>query len=548
MTPIDDFRGTLRDLFRARFPYVYVRTHEEERLLAEVKGVAAGLARSDKQVRVLSWSLTEGMRGATERTARARVGDATEAALRALGDVEELDEPAFVVLRDFHWFFGIERRPPDQRIIRRIRDLAPHLRDGAVHRTIVFVAPEAIVPGDLDKDVHVVDLPLPGALELDAALQKMIDDNRGSVRDLLTADGHEQLVKAALGLTQQEAENAFARAMANDRKLTDDDRELVLAEKRQAVQRTEVLEYVEPAGGFEQIGGLRNLRQWLAKRENSWLDAARDWGVPYPKGVLITGVPGCGKSLTAKCTSHEWGLPLLRLDVGRIFSGLVGSSEQNMRAALRTADAMSPAVLWIDEIEKGFGHTRGGERDGGTASRVFATFLTWMQEKQSFVFVIATANSIAALPPEFVRKGRFDEVFFVDLPTHTERERIFDIHLRRRLSAPQAGGRLDSTPDVLYALAEQSEGYSGAEIEEALVAAMFEAYAERRPLELEDVTVALHNLVPLSVTQAEQIMATREWAERRAVIATPSSDREGYGEPSVTGDVAHARGGRTIDF
>ncbi len=296
----------------------------------------------------------------------------------------------------------------------------------------------------------------------------------------------------------------------------------------------------------EDVGGLGNLREWLLKRNGAWLEEAEREGLPPPKGVLITGVPGCGKSLTAKCMSSLWELPLLRLDVGRIFGGLVGSSEQNMRSAIMTAEAISPAVLWIDEIEKGFSHGS-GDLDSGVSRRVFGTFLTWMRDKKKPVFVIATANAIDSLPPEFLRKGRFDEIFFADLPTHTERLGIFKIHLRRRLEKSKLNRELELTRQLLDDLARRSEGYSGAEIEQIVISALYESFAEGRPVTHVDLQRAIETMVPLARTQAEQIRAMRAWATERAVVATKAKDRVGY-EHGPTEDVLSTRGGRTIDF
>jgi len=258
--------------------------------------------------------------------------------------------------------------------------------------------------------------------------------------------------------------------------------------------------------------------------------------------VLITGVPGCGKSLTAKAIAAAWQLPLLRLDVGRVFSGLVGSSEQNMRTALRAAEAIAPCVLWIDEIEKGFSGAGGGN-DSGTSSRVFGSFLSWMQDKTAPVFVIATANNIDALPPEFLRKGRFDEIFFVDLPTDPE---------RRKLSRPAVAGAITLDEPTLASLADASEGYSGAEIEQAVVAALFDAYGEQRPLIVPDLIRAVATMVPLSITMAPQIAGIRSWASVRAVAATASEDRAGYAPSSSDAEAdtaaGEARGGRLVDF
>jgi SpoVK/Ycf46/Vps4 family AAA+-type ATPase len=378
----------------------------------------------------------------------------------------------------------------------------------------------------------------------------------GRIEIAITDDGREKIAKAALGLTLNEAENAFARAMVNDGKLSDEDIDVVLDEKRQTIRKSGILEFVNVDIALEDIGGLENMKRWLEKRNNSWLDQAKKYELPAPKGVLITGVPGCGKSLTAKAIAAAWGLPLLRMDIGKIFAGLVGSSEQNMRTAIRTAEAIAPCVLWIDEIEKGFSGSS-GTGDSGTSSRVFGSFLTWMQEKTKSVFVIATANNIDKLPPEFLRKGRFDEIFFVDLPTKAERRIIWNVHLKKRLKSAEVVGNLKIDQQLSDRLADISEGYSGAEIEQAVIIGLFEAFSEQRSISEQDLTKALVNMVPLSVTQSENIEAIRDWANVRAVAATSQEDREGVAyapkaeaktEPKPKSDTKGARGGRTVDF
>jgi SpoVK/Ycf46/Vps4 family AAA+-type ATPase len=372
----------------------------------------------------------------------------------------------------------------------------------------------------------------------------------------LDESGREQLVKASLGLTRNEAENAFARAIVRDGVLDASDVSVILEEKSQIVRKSGILEFIHNSGSIEDIGGLENLKKWLTKRNDSWLDVASDWGLPFPKGVLITGVPGCGKSLTAKCSASLWGLPLLRLDVGRVFAGLVGSSEANMRQALKMAEAVAPSILWMDEIEKGFGDS-GSSGDSGTSSRVFGSFLTWMQEKEKPVFVIATANNIDKLPPEFLRKGRFDEIFFVDLPTDSERQIIWTLHLKKRLNKENiAGSEIDVDEQLISDLSAMSEGFSGAEIEQAVIASLFDTFSERRPVKREDIEKSIRNTVPLSITQAEKIRSIRGWASTRAVAATAIEDSGDYGstdpneaeEKSKGDNVAGWRGGRKIEF
>lgn len=298
------------------------------------------------------------------------------------------------------------------------------------------------------------------------------------------------------------------------------------------------------------IGGLGNLKNWLKKRNNSWLDSAKKYNIPAPKGVLITGVPGCGKSLTAKAMSEIWGLPLLKLDMGKIFSGVVGSSEENMRRAIATAEAVSPSVLWVDEIEKGLSGAK-STGDSGTSARIFATFLTWMQEKTKPVFVIATANDISGLPPELLRKGRFDEIFFVDLPTAKEREKIFELHLKKKLINDSVNKDIIIDDKLLPDLSAKTEGFVGAEIEQAVIDALYEAFFEKRGLQTKDLFKAINSTVPLSTIQREQIASLRNWAATRAVLATSKDDREEIS--SLANDTEDdgffkVQGGRAVDY
>jgi SpoVK/Ycf46/Vps4 family AAA+-type ATPase len=370
------------------------------------------------------------------------------------------------------------------------------------------------LPNELQKDIAVVDFDLPSVEEIDKKLDEFIALNRQSGRitiDLSEQD-KEKLVKAALGLTLQEAENAFARAMVDDGRLDVDDVDVILEEKRQIIRKSKILDFVKSDSSMEDVGGLENLKRWLDKRDKSWLDEAQRYSLPAPKGILMTGVPGCGKSLVAKAISKKWNLPLLRLDVGAIFSGLIGSSEENIRMAIRTAEAIAPSILWIDEIEKGFSGTS-SRGDSGTSGRVFATFLTWMQEKEKAVFVIATANNIDSIPPEMQRKGRFDEIFFLDLPTRRERTDIFRLHIKKRLTDADkeviGDFKLDDE-SLVERLAEMTEGFVGAEIEHVVISALFEAFSENRAVRADDLENAIRNTVPLSVTALSEILAVTD--------------------------------------
>ncbi|WP_426506290.1 AAA family ATPase [Dactylosporangium sp. McL0621] len=535
------FRHNLAQLLKARFPVLYVESYEEHRVLGELAAVAgdAALVRTPRPV--WTWSATSGLLQpdgvATQYTTEPD---------NALETVLRIQQPGLFVFRDLHSSLGGDV-PVLPSVVRRLRDIAAAFKAGAVPRTLIIVAPVLRIPPDLEKDVTIVDFPLPSEAEIRGVLEAMIAGNAsgGRIRIELDPVGRERFAKAATGLTLHEAENAFARAMVNDGVLDLHDLGVVHEEKRQAVRKAGVLEYVDAGVRLDEVGGLENLKRWLAKRDNTWLAAAAEYGLPAPRGVLITGVPGCGKSLTAKAVAAAWGLPLLRLDIGRVFSGLIGSSEQNMRAALRTAEASAPCVLWVDEIEKGFSTSAGN--DGGTTNRVFGTFLTWMQEKTGSVFVIATANDIERLPPELLRKGRFDEIFFVDLPSRAERASIWGVHLRRRLTRPAVQGALRPDDALLRELCGLTNGYSGAEIEQAVVAALFDAFSERRPLHREDLLRAIAATVPLSVTQSEKLDAIRDWARTRAVAATAAEDWDPDEEPPTAPMPVLGTHGRTIE-
>ncbi|WP_299444936.1 AAA family ATPase [uncultured Phycicoccus sp.] len=558
------FQDNLAQLLRARFPVLYIESFEEARVLGEINAVASNveLSRTVRPVHV--WSVT---RGFTEPGGSAAAGTVEPA--QALDWVLRNDQPGVFIFVDLHAHLGDDRRPADPNVLRRLREVAHAFQSGPAPRTLIILAPLLRIPPELEKDITLLDFPLPTEAEIRTVLDQMIDANTANnsrLRIEVDNIGRERLAKAALGLTLNEASNAFARAMVNDGVLSDDDVHVVMEEKKQTVRKGGILEFVDADVDLDAVGGLQNLKRWLAKRNNSWLDEAAAYGIPAPKGVLMTGVPGCGKSLTAKAIAAGWELPLLRLDVGKVFAGVVGSSEQNMRSAIRTAEAASPCILWLDEIEKGFSGI-GGSGDSGTSTRVFGSFLTWMQEKTATVFVIATANKVDGLPPEFLRKGRFDEIFFVDLPTDPERRDIWRLHLNKKLARSQAGG-LPVTEALLFQLSDVTEGFAGAEIEQLVVAGMFDAFSERRAVTYEDLIRAVRNMVPLSQTQAEQIAAVRAWAADRAVAATAPEDMSGYttavptpaGRPSPGGTQSDghispplpaeglSRGGRMVDF
>ena len=499
------FAAELDTLVRARYPFVYLVSWEEQRV-DRILGELA--ARHGKQL--VQWSATRGLR----RVVGPHVASPLEAVTKpveTLAAIGMLPEPSLVVLKDFHPYLD------EPLVVRALRELGHALEDS--YSTVILLSPVLRIPIELEKDITVLDVPLPDFEELRELLTQIatLVKQQGRASIDLDRDDFDRLVRAAQGLTSSEAENAFARAIATDDRLSADDIKLVLDEKRQVIRKSGLLEYFATEEDLGSVGGMATLKQWLDRRGAAFSEQARQFGLPEPKGLLLLGVQGCGKSLTAKAIASQWRLPLLRLDMGRIFSSLIGSSEENVRRAIRVAESVAPVVLWIDEIEKGLsGSTSSGDTDGGTGARVFGALLTWMQEKTAPVFVVATANNIATLPPELLRKGRFDEIFFVDLPTRRERAEILAIHLARR-------GRDPAAFDVDQ-LAGLAAGYSGAELEQALVSALYHAFDERRDLAQDHVATAIRESRPLSTTMAEDIARLRSWARTRARLASPAVD------------------------
>ena len=533
----------LSNLLKARFPYIYISTYEEERATKFIKSVVSNQAKVKVQREVLVWTQAIGLKNKDE------VISNTSNPARLIEFIEKYDKDAVFILYDFHVFFGNKQRPADPVIVRSLRDLIPTLKTSNARKNVIFISPELNIPESLQKDIVIYDFPLPNLEDIKERLNKMISVNKRIDINELTEEDKDKLCKAALGLTMQEAENAFALAMVQDGKLNKNDIGIILEEKMQVIRKTGMLEYIQTDLGIDDIGGLDNLKKWLLKRNNSWSERAKKYCIPAPKGVLVTGIPGCGKSLTAKAMSTIWQLPLLRLDLGKIFSGIVGSSEENMRKAIATVEAVAPAILWVDEIEKGLNGVS-SSNDSGVSSRIFGTFLTWMQEKTAPVFVIATANNISKLPPELLRKGRFDEIFFVDLPTLTEREEIFKVHLAKRLKDEEVCANVKANDKKLISdLAQKTEGFIGSEIEQAVISALCDAFFENRALEIDDFNKAIENTVPLSKTQKESILAIREWANVRAVSASSKESIKKYTEKAKDEeDVTSTRGGRRLDI
>jgi len=510
------FVKELETLVRARYPLVYLVSWEEQRIDAHLDELAKEHGKA-----FLSWSVTRGLRHLGG--ARAPVPEGSRDPGEALAAIGKLSEPSLVVLKDFHPFLS------DPAVVRSLRELAQSLK--STYTTVILLSPVLLIPPELEKEITVLDVPMPTYRELYELLKEIAEvvvRGKKAVVNLRREDV-EQIVKAAQGLTLSEAENAFAKAIASDQKLSREDIALILDEKRQVIRKSGLLEYYPTEEQLHDVGGLENLKVWLGRRANAFGEPARRFGLPAPKGLLLLGVQGCGKSLTAKAIASSWKLPLLRLDMGRIFSGLVGSSEENLRRAIGVAESVAPAVLWTDEIEKGLSGTGSSNAaDGGVTARVFGALLTWLQEKTAPVFVVATANRIDLLPPELLRKGRFDEIFFIDLPAEPERQEIFRIHVARRGRRPEAFD--------LAELARLADGFSGSEIEQAVVSALYDAFAEGKDLEHGHLRRAVQETFPLATTMREDIRRLREWARTRTRPAstTPAAELPAPG-PSRAG-------------
>jgi len=502
---MENFEKEINILIRARYPLIFIISYEETRIEKLLYKIA-----QEQNKQFYLWSVTRGIHKLEEM----KSDESTKDPLNALRFVEKQTGPIIFLFKDFHPYLS------EPSIVRKLRDLVENLK--TTYETILFVSPVVNVPVELEKDIAIVDCPLPDRGEINNLLENIIStvSTKPNIKIELTPEIKEKFVDAALGLTLNEAENAFARAVVYDNVLDGKDLQIILEEKKQVIKKSGILDYFPTDEKIENVGGLDNLKEWLKKRSTSFTQKAKEFGLPEPKGIFLVGVQGCGKSLVAKCISNLWGLPLLRFDVGKVFSGIVGSSEENIRKAIKIAESVAPVILWIDEIEKSLsGVESSSASDAGTSARVFGTFITWLQEKTKPVFVVATANSIQTVPPELLRKGRFDEIFFVDLPNYNERKEIFAIHLRKRKRDPENFN--------LEILARESENFSGAEIEQVIISSLFDAFVEDRDITTDDILKNIKATVPLAVTMKESIEELRKWARNRAVPANKPEIIEG---------------------
>lgn len=495
----------IKDMLNAYYPVLYLTSFEYERTKQKIDGIINLLRSEKKEVRLFNWNCVEGLNLIITDGQRQYLGedyDDAEMVLKYIYNNKEASKDIFI-LEDFDNYIEEEKI---KFYIRSIAERAKYTNTHAIILSAVYK-----LPVELEKYVTVLNIPLPDRFDIERTLGQV----ERQCKINLSVEMRNRMVDAALGMTSMEADLAFCLAAVKD-DLGENAPYTVSSEKEQIIRKSGILDYFPKNENLKDVGGMGVLKDWLFKRQKAYEKNARDFGLQEPKGLLLLGVPGCGKSLTAKTIASFWKMPLLRLDIGKVFQGLVGSSEDNIRKAIATAEAVAPCVLWIDEIEKGLsGVQSSGVTDGGVTSRIFSTILTWMQEKTSPVFVVATANNINLLPPELLRKGRFDEIFFVDLPNEEERKKIFEIHLSKKNQNPC------SFP--IEMLSKKTEGFNGAEIEECIKEAMFTAYVdnpETPVLKTNHLVDAISKIVPLSTTMKEQISTLRQWASNRAKNAS----------------------------
>jgi hypothetical protein len=525
----------LKVLINSSTPIVVMETVEEVRALSMVRAAC-----SELNVAVFEWTVADGLTRSGANCSASPVADlqtrinaaryaadpsapeSSKAAIyntadpvQALANLEAMTLEAVFVLKDFH------RHLENPVVVRRLRDVGQKF--SANRRTLILTAPSIPMPPELASLVEFLDLPLPDAERLRNLIRETYTRMAvtHSLKLQLDAPGVEAMAANLRGLTEEEAERAVSQTLVARYALSLECVTDVLEAKKAMLKRSEMLDFVDAGDNLSSVGGLENLKNWLAQRRNCWEPQAREFGLDPPKGVIILGVQGCGKSLCARAVAGEWKLPLVKFDTAAVYDKYIGETEKRIQKVFKVAEGLAPCVLWIDELEKVFAGSGpdSASADAGVSSRLLAAFLSWMQERKSPVFVAATCNNVTVLPPELIRKGRFDELFFVDLPSTAERKQIFSIQLAKRKRNPAVYD--------LDRIAAAANGFSGAEIESAVQTALYAAYSQKRELAAEHLLTALSSTVPLSTTRAEEIAELRAWARTRAVWASiPEAKRE----------------------
>ena len=480
---------------KAKSPLIYVISSEEER----VEYALRRLMTSKLKRVVYSWDFVNGFNPNVLNEAYKRNP------FEALSKVRSIfsQVPSLIIFKDFQNFLS------DLSISRELRNLLPAIRTQP--KTLVFISNQKAVPNELLDKFVFIEFGLPTVNEIDKELSRLFKTLNINVNSNL----FELLVNSCRGLSLEKIRHLIAKSIALKKNLNFSTVDLILQEKRQIISRTEILEFWQPGEHLNDIGGLEGLKSWLSKRRLHFSEPARNYGLPVPRGILLVGVQGTGKSMTAKAIANDWYLPLLRLDTGRLFGGVVGESERRIREMIEIAESLSPCVLWIDEIEKSLSNTS-QSGDSGTTNRVLSTLLTWLAEKKAFVFVVATANALENMQLELIRKGRFDEIFFLDLPTKNERKSIFEVHLKN--FRPESWDLYD-----LNELSRLTSSFSGAEIKQLIIEAMYQAFSEGREFKTQDIIKEIDKSVPLAKLQQESIQKLQAWA-RSGRIRLGSSD------------------------
>ena len=479
------FNDELTLFLKARYPIIYINTIEEDRIEYVIrKNIKTNLNRS-----IYSWDFVDGYTNNPNNE-----GFAKRNPLQALELVERLssETPALFILKDFNRFLT------DLSISRKLRNISRILK--LQPKTIIIIGSELNIPTELQDLLTVLQFQLPSESEINQELERLIN----SLNIKLEPQLFESLSRACQGLSLERIRRVLSKIIATYKTIDNNSIAVLLSEKKQIISQTEILEYWSANEKILDLGGLENLKDWLKKRKTAFGVRALNYGLPTPRGLLLVGIQGTGKSLTAKAIANDWQLPLLKLDVGKLFGGIVGESESRLRQMINVAETISPCILWIDEIDKAFSNVE-SKGDSGTSNRVLATFISWLSEKTKPVFVIATANNIDLLPLEVIRKGRFDEIFFLDLPKQEEREEIFKIHLKE--FRPNNWKLFDSPK-----LAELSESFSGAEIRQSIIDGMFHAFYEKREFTTEDVCMAIEEIIPLAHLENDQMLTLQNWA------------------------------------
>lgn len=479
-------------LLKSRYPIIYICTNEEERIEYLIRYCAKKYISRTYN----SWDFVEGYQENPNDS-----GFAARNPLEALELIEKLtpETPALFVLKDYDNFLK------DFSVTRKLKNISRKLKTQP--KNIVIISSEINIPDSLKEYITLLEFPLPTYSEILDELNRLISSMQKTVKSSTITN----LATACQGLSLERIRRVLSKVIAKDGEITDTSPLLVLQEKKQIIQQTQLLEFCLTDKTMSDLGGLDNFKDWLKLRERAFSQDAINYGLPYPKGLLLIGIQGTGKSIAAKILAHEWKLPLLRLDFGRLFASLIGQSEQRVRKMIEIAEALSPCVLWVDEIDKAFAGAQ-SSGDSGTTSRVLASFITWLSEKTSPVFVVSTANNIDAIPAEILRKGRFDEIFFLNLPTREEREDIFKVHINKY--RPDSAGKFQ-----LPILSELAKDFSGAEIEQTVIDAMRIGFNENREFNNEDIILSIQNCVPLARTKSKELNLLKEWSESGNVIS-----------------------------